>query len=143
MSAIVHFLNKRPSEMGYNITLLIARIGFGGMMLPHGWPKLTNYAERSSTFADPLGIGSELSLISAVFAEVFCAVLLILGLGSRLVLIPLMFTMFVAGVIHHADDPFSSREKALLYLVAYFLLFITGPGKYSLDSLLWGKRKKA
>lgn len=142
MSVFKRIFMKKPSELGYNLTLLIARVGFGGMMLTHGWPKFVNYQERASSFPDPLGIGNEISLAMAIFSELICAALLVIGFASRLVLIPLMFTMFVAGMIVHMDDPFSRKEMALLYLVAYFVLFVTGPGKYSLDYALFGKKRR-
>jgi len=39
--------------------------------------------------------------------------------------------MFVAAFIYHAEDPFTTQEKALMYLVSYIMLFLTGPGKFS------------
>ena len=140
MNSLKNFLLKKPTELGYNLTLLIARLAFGGMMLTHGWPKFVNYSERASGFPDPLGIGSEFSMAMTIFAELFCAILLIVGLGSRLVLIPLLFTMFVAAMIFHGSDPFSSKELALTFFFGYLVLFVTGPGKYSLDHLIFGKK---
>lgn len=96
----------------------------------------------ASQFGDPLGLGSELSLALTVFAEFVCAILLILGLATRLATIPLIITMVVAGFIVHGNDPFGKKEMALLYLAVYFVLLITGPGKYSLDNSLGGKRKR-
>lgn len=137
---IKRILTSAPSAFQKNIALLIGRLTFGGMMLAHGWPKLAGFAERSSVFPDPIGLGSATSLALAVFAEFFCAILLMLGLGTRLALIPLIITMFVAGFIHHANDPFSVMEKSLLFLSGYIVLFILGPGKISLDHMLFGKK---
>ncbi|TVR76149.1 MAG: DoxX family protein [Saprospirales bacterium] len=137
---IKKLLSSTPSALQRSIALLIGRLAFGGMMLAHGWPKLAGFAERSSVFPDPLGVGSATSLAMAVFAEFFCAILVMLGLGTRLVLIPLIITMFVAGFIHHANDPFSMMEKSLLFLSGYIVLFILGPGKISLDYMLFGKK---
>jgi len=44
--------------------------------------------------------------------------------------------MAVAFLIHHADDPFQTKEKALLYGVAFLAMMFLGGGKYSLDKLL-------
>ncbi|TVQ44051.1 MAG: DoxX family protein [Saprospirales bacterium] len=140
MNSLKSFLLKKPSELGYNLTLLITRLAFGGMMLTHGWPKFVNYSERASGFPDPLGVGNELSMALAIFSELFCAILLMVGLGSRLVLIPLLFTMFVAAFILHGPDPFSQKELALTFFFGYFIIFVTGPGKYSLDHLIFGKK---
>jgi putative oxidoreductase len=102
-------------------------------MLTHGWPKLVNFSDRMHSFGDPYGIGSAPSLALAVLAEVFCSVLLILGLFTRFALIPLIITMLTVVLIVHAHDPFARKELGLLYLVPYITLFLTGPGKFSLD----------
>jgi putative oxidoreductase len=116
--------------------LLILRVSFGAMMLTHGIPKLTGFAERSQSFFDPIGLGSPFSLGLVVFAEVLCAILIMLGLGTRISTIPLIITMFVAAFVKNAGDPFSSIEKALLFLVGFLVLLITGAGKYSIDKLI-------
>ena len=128
----------------YNDTaILILRFFVGLFMLTaHGWGKLANFSERSGTFADPLGVGTELSLSLAVFAEVFCALFVTIGLFTRPALIPLIITMAVIAFIHHAPDPFKMQELALMYMIGYVVLFITGPGKYSFDHLI-GKRLEA
>ena len=77
----------------------------GGLMPVHGVPKLVGFSNMADKFPDPLGMGSQLSLISAVGAEVGCALLLIVGLGTRLAAIPLAFTMFVALFMVHGSDP--------------------------------------
>jgi putative oxidoreductase len=108
----------------------------GGALLTHGWPKLTNFSERMEKFRDPLGLGSELSLALIVFAEVFCSIFLMLGLYTRLALIPLIIAMSVIFFIVHGNDPFGEKEKAFLFLAAFLTLFFTGPGKFSLDGRL-------
>lgn len=122
--------------------LLILRVFAGSFLLyGHGWPKLANFSERSLTFSDPLGIGSEVSLALAIFAEVFCSILLILGLTTRLALVPLIFTMVTAAFIHLDGEPFGKRELALLFLVIFSSLIFTGPGRYSLDKALYDRIK--
>ena len=91
-------------------------------------------------FGDPLGLGPEVSLVLAVFAEFFCSILVMLGIGTRLAVIPLMVTMSVAAFIAHGDDPFGRKELALMYLVSYAVLLLNGSGKFSVDQLL-RKRK--
>jgi putative oxidoreductase len=121
-----------------SLGLLIFRIAMGAMMLTHGYPKFQKLIEGNFQFGDPIGLGPEFSLILAVLAEFVCSTLLILGLTTRLALIPLLTTMAVALFVVHVNDPFSSQEKAALYLVSFFLLLITGPGKYALDRKLFG-----
>ena len=119
------------------IGLLILRVTLGGVMLfAHGGGKLVNFADVSSKFPDPLGVGSPLSLGLAVFAEVFCAIAIMLGLFTRAAAVPLLITMLVAAFIVHGDDPFKKQEFALLYAVPFLALILTGPGRYSIDQKL-------
>ena len=91
-------------------------------------------------FGDPLGLGVEVSLSLAAFGEFVCPILIILGLGTRLAAIPTMITMMVAWLITHADDPFSSQEKAVMYLLIFGCILIMGPGIYSIDQRLFSRR---
>ncbi len=110
-------------------------------MLTHGTPKLIKlFSSEEIAFADPFGVGMGFTLALAVFAEFICSILVILGLGTRLAVIPLIITMFTAAFIIHAADPFSGKEMALLYLLTFTVILITGAGKHSLD-FYWLKRK--
>lgn len=121
---------------GYSLGVLLLRVSVGAMMLlGHGWGKLTSIAERSSSFPDPLGIGSSLSMALATGAEVFCALAVILGFATRWAVLPLIVTMLVAALIIHGDDPWAKKELALLYFFPFATLFFTGAGRYSLDAL--------
>lgn len=117
-----------------NLGLLILRLGSALMIMTHGWPKIAEFSSRLETFRDPIGLGPAISLQAAIFAEFFCAVLLALGFMTRISLIPLIFTMSVIAFIVHAEDPFSGKEKALLFLLIFLVQFLLGPGKYSVDA---------
>ena len=119
--------------------ILLLRIFIGLLMITHGWGKLSNFEAFAGGFPDPIGIGSKLSLMLAIGAELFASVFLILGLLTRLSAVPLAFTMGVAFFVVHAADPFQTKELALVYLGAYIYLFLVGPGKYSLDRMLFKK----
>lgn len=121
-----------------HLGLLILRVTAGGAMLTHGWPKLQKLINGNFQFGDPLGISPEASLVLTVFAEVVCSILLILGLVTRLAVIPLIVTMAVAFFIVHAADDFKTKELALFYLGIFLCIFFTGPGKLSLDKALIG-----
>lgn len=122
-----------------NLWLLILRIGASILMLTHGFPKLMKVIDGNMQFGDPLGIGAGPSLVLAAFAEAICSILIILGLATRLAVIPLIITMATAAFIVHANDPFSSQEMPLLYLLIYVTLMVTGPGKYAVDQAI-GKK---
>ena len=117
-----------------SLVSLILRVGVSAMMLNRGWRKLLKIINGDWRFADPLGIGSELSLVLTTFMEFFCSILLIIGFKSRLASILLVFTMLVAAFIVHGDDPWSKQEFTLLYFVCYVAVFILHSGHYSLNA---------
>lgn len=119
-----------------DVAVLFLRLFVGAMMLTHGWAKLSAFPVLSHTFPDPLGIGSMMSLILILFAEVGCSLLLILGLLTRLATLPLLFGMSIAILITHGADPFSARELPILYMGMYVVLLFTGGGRFSLDATI-------
>ena len=120
-----------------HLALLLTRLTFGGLMLVnHGMGKMERLLEGGTIrFADPLGIGAELSLALAAGAETVRALLLALGLFTRLNAIPLMVTMVVAAFMIHSGDQLPDKEPALMYLAAYAALFLMGGGDWSLQAL--------
>lgn len=129
----------RGTSMKKDIGLLVLRVGVGALMLPHGWGKLMNFSNMKDSFPDPIGLGSTISLTGAVFAEVFCAIAIIIGLFTRFACIPLLVTMLVAAFIIHGSDPWSKKEFALLYAIPFLSLIFTGSGSYSVDRFIGQK----
>ncbi|MDH5825836.1 DoxX family protein [Sphingobacterium faecium] len=133
------FSVSRTSEH-VDIAILLARISIAILMLTHGISKIALFNETPVQFMDFMGLGTEMSLTLAIFAEMGCSVLILLGLGTRVAVIPLIITMLVAVFIVHGADPFAKQEMGLHYLLVYIMLLLTGSGKYSLDSLVTAKR---
>ena len=137
MYAILRFLfPDKPYTAGNSWLLLAARIIFGGLLMSHGIAKWQNFDALSAAFPDPLGVGSGVSLALAIFGEVVCSVGFIAGLFYRLALIPMIFTMIVAFFVVHANDVFAVKELAFIYLVVFILMYIAGPGKFSIDHII-------
>jgi len=61
----------------------------------------------------------------------------ILGIFTRLSSLFIIFTMFFASAYHLADG--ESAESALIYLTIYLVIFIIGPGRFSLDAKLFNQ----
>jgi putative oxidoreductase len=131
------FFSTSFSEGYANVCLLLVRVGVGSFTLTHGIPKLSRLTSGEEIkFADPFGFGPVISLLLVVIAEVICSILIILGLGTRLASVPLIITMLVAALHAHANDPFGTKEKPLLFLLIFIVLLVFGSGKYSVDQAL-------
>ena len=102
--------------------LCFFRLFAGFLMLTHGWAKLSSFSTLATTFPDPLGVSSIVSLILILFAEVGCSICIIFGFMTRLATLPLIFGMLMAIFI--------------LYLGIFVTLLWTGAGRYSLDEII-------
>ena len=133
------------NEFSKSAGLLIFRVAISAfMMFGHGLGKFQKLLSGNEIkFLDPFGLGATFSFTLAVFAEFFAAGLIILGLFTRFSSFSLIITMAVAVFIAHSGDPFSKQEKALMFLVSYVLLFLIGPGKYSLQTWMNKKLNKS
>lgn len=121
--------------------LLVLRLVMGVAFMFHGWPKIQN----------PWGwMGAEAQVpailqVLAALAEFGGGLGLIAGLLTRLAALGLATNMSVAlGLVHLPQgDPFvgkpggRSYELAAVYLACAVVFFLLGPGRFSLDALLF------
>lgn len=142
MQAMIKYIfNPGSYPKNINFVLLLLRITGGAFMLTHGLGKFSIlFGDGPIKFADPIGVGETASLALAVFAEVFCSILLILGLATRLAAIPLLITMLVAAFIVHANDGFGRQELPLLYGVIYLTIAFARAGNISIDHWIYKKQ---
>ncbi|UCD65201.1 MAG: DoxX family protein [Candidatus Zixiibacteriota bacterium] len=109
------------------------------MLFGHGADKLVNFGEKALQFPDPLGLGATASLALVVLAEFFCSLAIGFGFLTRLATVPPIITMLVAAFIVHADDGWASQERALLFFFIYLTILIAGPGRFSIDRMIFRK----
>jgi putative oxidoreductase len=136
--------NTNYNHRSLDIVLFILRVGIALLMLSHGISKLnTLLAGGEIQFPDPMGVGAVASLSLAVFAEVFCSVLVLIGLATRLAVIPLIVTMLVAVLVIHANDGLEKMEMGIHYLLTYIVLLFAGSGRISFDFLISRRSTRA
>lgn len=124
-----------------SILILCLRIFFGILFFTHGVDKMINFNELSYTYPSVFGFGSYMTLMLAIFCEFCCSLFLIAGLIVRIIVVPMIISMAVAFFDIH-DAMFPEGELALIYLIMFTVLFITGPGRYSLDCLIFTRFQK-
>ncbi|WP_064198511.1 MULTISPECIES: DoxX family protein [Emticicia] len=121
-----------------SLAVLILRLSFGFLMIPHGYDKMQEFLKgNSADFPDPLHVSPMISHGLTVFAEFICSILLVLGLFTRPALVILIGCMAIVAFSIHGADPLGDKEHALLYLFAYLSIFLTGAGKYSIDAKIY------
>ncbi|MBT3216020.1 MAG: DoxX family protein [Candidatus Marinimicrobia bacterium] len=112
----------------------------------HGWSKITNPEKWNwlgTTFAKYffgiLDFATPAFGFIAAFSESICAILVLLGLFTRPAALLVAATMLIAA-FHHITTT-GNPESALVYFSVFIAIAFTGPGKFSLDSILFASKK--
>jgi len=131
------FFSTAYSDNAFNLTSLALRLAFGLIIcIVHGFPKIMHFSNLQTTFFDPFHIGHKWSLVLAIIAEVLCALLVVLGLFTRLAALILVINMSVAVFLALKGQGLEHRELAILYLTAFFSVLLVGPGRFSVDGMM-------
>ena len=127
------------------LALLLVRLVMGFAFILHGWPKIQNPLGWMNAMGGS-SVPSFLQAVAAV-AEFGGGIALILGLLTPLAAFGLVCQMIGALVLAHIPQghPFVSQdgpsyELPLIYLVMSVMLIFLGPGKWSLDAVLFARR---
>ena len=110
------------------------------LFLKHGWEKIFSFSNVVSRVPDILHIGVAPTIALAAVSDVACAFLIIFGLATRLSCVYSFVVIFVAWSVRDHFSYFGRGgdhgELIALYLSALIAIFITGPGRFSIDALL-------
>lgn len=133
-----------------SVFLLILRLFWGWQFMLTGRGKFLNF-DRTVGFFSSLGIPfPEINVFMAASTEFLGGVCLLLGLGSRIVNIPLIVTMCVAYITAHIEELmsiYSDPDKFLqappfLFLFVSLVVLLFGAGRYSLDRFIFCRWEK-
>lgn len=141
-----HLLNIKRLFFGLSpfrdMGLLILRIGIGIMFILHGYPKIMggpdDWAKLGIKGMGSVGIQSFHIFwgFMAAISEFIGGILLALGFLFRPALFFMFFTMVFAALSHITTGkgiPYLAIESGILF----FSLILIGPGRYSLDRIIF------
>jgi putative oxidoreductase len=132
------------AERGRDEVILLARILLILLFVVFGWGKLTNYSTTVGYMARTGLPMPSIATLVAIVVEVFVALAVALGLLTRpLALLLALYTLGTALIGHHfwsMDGAARSANainfyKNLSIIGGFLLLYVIGPGKYSLDAI--------
>ena len=141
----MRLLSTSPSPSQLALGLLFVRLALGAVFIAHGAQKLfvSGVAGVAQGFGS-MGIPAP-SLVAPLVAavEFFGGIALVLGLLTRLASLALAIDMLCAMLLVHLKNGFflpRGFEFVLVLLGGTLLLLLAGPGLYSLDHLMGGRR---
>lgn len=121
---------SQREERSRDLGLLFLRVSGGLLLLwVHGLPKLLDFTAQLQLIEDPFHLGSHLTLILAIFAEVLCPLLIVAGLLARLACVPILFVLLVALLVVHPQWSVAEGQFGWLLLILFATVLIAGPGR--------------
>lgn len=130
------------SESLSDLGKLLLRVGVAlPMSLRHGWPTLANWWNGEISYPDPLGLGESLTMLAMGSLEAVATLLIVIGILTRPAALMLAVGFSVAVLVVHGADDFGTKELPYMYMVAYWVIFWIGPGRYSADGWVFGGKR--
>ena len=126
---------QRFRGRGVSLLLLVVRVVFGILFFVHGLDKLVNFNTLVQSYPSVFGFGSYMTLMVTVFCEFACSMFFIAGCVTRIALLPMIVAMAVAFFDVH-DGMMPDGELSLIFMIVFIGVFLTGPGRYSVDFLI-------
>jgi putative oxidoreductase len=133
------------SERIRDEAILIARILLAVLFLVFGWNKITDYSGAVAYMTQSGAPLPPVAALAAVVIEFFGAIALILGVWTRPLAMLFAFYTLATGLIGHRYWTMTGYAhfmnmtnfyKNVSLMGGFFLLYVTGPGKYSVDARL-------
>jgi putative oxidoreductase len=130
-----------------DVGLLIVRLALGVIFIAHGWQKLNDVGHSGVTkMFDASGV--PIPAVSATFAtwvELLGGIALVVGVLVPIAGLLLAFNMAGAFWFVHMDKGLFADKGGYEYVMILggtaLLLALTGAGRFSLDSVLFGRRE--
>lgn len=127
MKSIIIKVNKDKGLFVFRVLAAFA------LLKAHGLPKLMHFQETLQHIPDPLGMGATFSAYFAIFINVFCALLVLFGLFTRIAAF-FIFSLTITGLLLiHLNDSYKIQDTPLIYSIVFGFIAYIGAGKYSLD----------
>jgi putative oxidoreductase len=135
---------SRLSEYTKSFSLLFARLvvayGFYEPAMMK-WNDINSVAEWFASIGIPF---ATLNAYMVASTETLGVILLVLGLFTRFISLPLIIVMLVAITTVHLPNGFSAGDNGfeipLYYMLFLFIFLSNGAGKFSLDRIIFGDK---
>ena len=125
---------------GQSITLLFIRLALAYTFWDTGKKKFEDIASIAEWFQSLEIPAPTLNAYMATYTELIGALLLVLGLGTRIISIPVIITMIVAIKTVHWENGFPAGDNGYEIPLYFILMLLTtlcfGAGKISIDHFI-------
>jgi putative oxidoreductase len=137
MEILKQLLTSNIGSSFNNLIFLVFRVLFAIQLFRvHGLKKFRLENGQREIIPNPLGLPEKMNALVASFADLVVPFLIILGLGTRLAVLPTIGVTAIGYFLVHRKDSLEVRDVPYMYTLALLLILALGAGKYSLDYYL-------
>lgn len=134
---IKQILNSDLGSSFNNSAILVFRILLAvELFRVHGMKKFRVENGQKEHVPNPLHLPEKLNGLVATFSDTVVPFFIILGLGTRLAVLPTIGVTAVGYFVVHRKDSLEVRDVPYMYTLSLLLILALGAGKYSLDYYL-------
>ena len=120
-----------------NAALLVFRVLLAiELFRVHGMKKFRVENGQKEHVPNPLHLPEKLNGLVATFSDTIIPFFIILGLGTRLAVLPTIGVTAIGYFVVHKNDSLEVRDVPYMYTLSLLLLLALGAGTYSLDNYL-------
>jgi len=120
-----------------NSALLIFRVLLSlELFRVHGMKKFRVQNGKKEQVPNPLHLPDRLNGLVATISDTVVPFLIMLGIGTRLVILPTIGVTAIGYFVVHRNDPLEVRDVPYMYTLSLLLILAVGAGTYSLDHYL-------
>jgi putative oxidoreductase len=134
---IKQILNSDLGNSFNNAALLAFRVLLAiELFRVHGMKKFRVENGQKEQVPNPLHLPEKLNGLVATFSDTVIPFFIILGLGTRLAVLPTIGVTAIGYFVVHRNDSLEVRDVPYMYTLSLLLLLALGAGRYSLDYYL-------
>ena len=121
-----------------NSALLLFRILLAlELFRVHGMKKFRVENGQREHVPNPLGLPDKLNGLVATFSDTVVPFLIMLGVGTRLVILPTIGVTAIGYFVVHRKDSLEVRDVPYMYTMCLLFILALGAGTYSVDHYLF------
>lgn len=135
-------LQRVLRNQGREMAILFLRVFIGGVMLLHMIGKLQDYDNYVLNFQSIVGLNHATSFALSILFEGLFAVMIIMGVGTRLAAALMAIVMIVSICEALMQGTVTDAESKLefIYIGIYITLVISGGGRYAISTMFLNRK---
>ena len=138
---LLKLFNTEINPKIQDLTLLAFRVLLSGELIyAHGLKKLGVGVSEAEVVPNPLNLPEAFNSLFADAANLFFPVFVILGLATRIAILPILAVTLTGYFVLHFHDAPLIKDTPFMYSLSFLVLLFLGPGKYSLDYFILRKK---